>query len=92
LQARVEFEFAREANKEGALRERRTALAENPFAFPGKQREKRLGQHQLQDCIAEKLEPLIALGDLGMLRQIRRVRESEFEQRLIAKRVIETDL
>ena len=46
--------------------------------------------HELQNGVAEKLQPLVALGLLWMLVQVRRVGDGAQEQLRVAKRVGDT--
>jgi hypothetical protein len=91
-QAGVEADFPGDPGQKNAVGEGGAALAEHAFAVAGEEIVERLREDELQHGIAEKLEALVALGGIGVVLQIRRVRDGALQQRRIAERVGEAGL
>jgi hypothetical protein len=68
-----------------AIDEFRPRLGQRPFVEGGKFFVKFAGEDELQDGVAEKLEPLVGLRGRALLVGDRRVRERELEQFQVAK-------
>src|SRR5690606_11767709 len=79
--------FERKLREKRSLRQRRTPLAERTFPRVWIQGEESLSENKLQDSVAEKLEPLVALLFLGALLEERRMRQRADQQPRVTKPV-----
>ena len=65
----------------------RAAFGERAFAFLGVKLEQGLGQNELEDGVAQKLQPLIARAGTRMILDVGKVRQRAHEQHRVAERV-----
>jgi hypothetical protein len=88
-QGAVQADLPGQPGEEGAVGEHGAVPAEGALPFGRVLEVQRLREHELQHGVAEELEPLVALREVRLVLQSRRVGERPRQQRPVAEDVTE---